>query len=113
MAKLTKILTILACTFALSMTIGCGKDGASGGGDDGPAGKLVELADKVCECEDLECAKEAGKEGKEVMKALKKEMKEKYEKESDIPKDVIKAVEEAEKKATECAKKLMKKAKGK
>ena len=113
MTKLTQILTILACTFALSMTIGCGKDEAGKSGEgassDDPAAQVTAIADKACACEDKDCAKAA----RDEFRAFEKSMKAKYEKESDVPEDVAKAWKAAEKKGRTCSKELRKKLQGK
>lgn len=110
MTKITKILTILACTFALSLTIGCGKDGGGegeGASSDDPAAQVTAIADKACACEDKACAEAA----RDEFRAFEKAMKGKYEKESDVPEDVAKAWKAADKKGRTCSKELRKKLK--
>ena len=104
MTKLTKILTIHACTFALSLTIGCGKEG----GGDGAGSPLDQLAEKACACADKKCLDDLEREAKEVVKAYEAEMKEKYKKKEDVPKEVMDAAQAAKKKARDCAEKIMK-----
>tara|TARA_Y100001954_G_scaffold234175_1_gene289056 strand:- start:300 stop:671 length:372 start_codon:yes stop_codon:yes gene_type:complete len=90
MTKLTKILTILACTFALSLTIGCGKEGG-GEGEGSVKDQYLAQVDKMCACmKDPATSKECMEPVKKAIKQIEKDNK-------DMPKEEQKEIEKAAK----------------
>ena len=91
MKSLTKVLSVLACTFALSLTVGCGKD------VEAVKSEYLAQIDKMCECvKDPANMRECQKPIKEALKKIEEENQ-------DIPKEQQKEVEKAAKeKMAEC-----------
>ena len=101
MTNITKILTILACTIALSLTIGCGKDGG-GEGEGSVKDQYLAQMDKMCECmKDPATSKECMGPVKEAIKKIETDNKE-------MPKEEQKEIEKAAKaKMADCMKAAM------
>ncbi len=109
MKRIVNGLITLACVCALAFVVGCGdkeeaksSEGSAKAGGGGPAAEFNAVADKVCACDNMDCALAAMKEGRDVGKKLR----EQYKSESDVPKDVMEASESSRKRANKCVRDL-------